>query len=180
MILFVYFALILKQKTQVAVQRLVLDAFADDDYELIAIHCSLASYRLAFLLNKNLNLRLFRKKEDIIFSHKDLIASFPIYQFEDHFRYTTYSLFGNKFQTQIEQKNNIANGLFGASEEDTLVTKYVIPELKNVNYFLKIETEASNFSSKDLLLNMLKISQIMTAYTVDYAALKSKNNLIFE
>ncbi|GGX07004.1 IPExxxVDY family protein [Aquimarina muelleri] len=163
-----------------AVQRLVLDTFADDDYELIAIHCSLASYRLAFLLNKNLSLRLFRKKEDIIFSHNDLIASFPLYQFEDHFQYTTYSLFGNKFQAKTEQKNNITNGLFTASAEDTLVTKYLIPELKNVDYFLKIETEASNFSSKSLLLNMLNISQIMTAYILDYAALKSKNNLIFE
>lgn len=163
-----------------AVQRLVLDSFADDDYELIAIHCSLASYRLAFLLNKNLNLRLFRKKEDIIFSHKDLIACFPLYQFEDHFQYTIYNLFGNKFQAQTEQKNNITNGLFTALAEDTLVTKYLIPELKSVDYFLKIETEASNFSSKSLLLNMLNISQIMTAYIVDHTILKSKNNLIFE
>ena len=163
-----------------AIQRLVLDTFADDDYELIAIHCSLASYRLAFLLNKNLNLRLFRKKEDVIFSHKNLIASFPLYQFEDHFQYTTYSLFGNKFQTKIENNINVTDGLFTASAEGALITKYLIPELKNVDFFLKIETETSNFSSKDLLQNMLKISQIMTAYALDYAPLKSKNNLIFE
>lgn len=162
-----------------AVQRLVLDTFADDDYELIAIHCSLASYRLAFLLNKNLNLKLFRKKEDVSFEYNDLVVNFPLYQYEDHFQYSTYSLLANKFKTKTEAKNNVSEGLF-AEEEDTYTTKYLIPELKNVDYFLKIETEASNFSSKSLLTNMLTITRIITAYTVEYTALKSKNNLIFE
>ncbi|WP_103866597.1 IPExxxVDY family protein [Aquimarina sp. I32.4] len=162
-----------------AVQRLVLDAFADDDYELIAIHCSLASYRLAFLLNKNLKLKLFRKKEDIIFRYDDSIANFPLYRYDDHFQYNAYSLLGNKFQTQIESNTDISDGLF-TTIENTFTTKHLIPELKKVDYFLKIETETSNFSSKSLLADMLSISQIITAYPVEYATLKSKNNLIFE
>ncbi len=167
------------KKIKVAVQRLVLDAFADDDYELIAIHCSLASYRVAFLLNKNLNLKLYRKKEDINFEYNDLTANFPLYQYDDHFQYSTYSLIGNKFQSKITSKNQISEGLF-TTIENTYTTKYLIPELKNVDYFLKIETEASNFSSKSLLIDMLAISQIITAYPLEYATLKSKNNLIFE
>ncbi|WP_164914108.1 IPExxxVDY family protein [Aquimarina sediminis] len=162
-----------------AVQRLALDTIADDDYELIAIHCSIASYRLAFLLNKNLNLKLFRKKEDISFEYGDLMGSFPLYQYDDHFQYSTYNLLGNKFRTQIESKNKASEGLFTTIEE-RYTTKYLIPELKNVDYFLKIETEASNFSSKSLVTNILTVPQIITAYTVEYTTLKSKNNLIFE
>ncbi|WP_025742161.1 IPExxxVDY family protein [Aquimarina pacifica] len=162
-----------------AVQRLVLDAFAEDDYELIAIHCSLASYRLAFLLNKNLNLRFSRNKKDIRFEYSDLIADFPLYQYDDHFQYNTYNLLGNKFHTKISLKNPITEGLF-STVEDTYATKYLIPELKNVDYFLKIETENTGFSSKNLLTHILTISQIVTAYPVEHTKLKSKNNLIFE
>ncbi len=162
-----------------AVQRLVLDTITDDDYELIAIHCSLVSYRLAYLLNKNLGLRLFRQKEDISFEHTNCIANYPLYQYHDHFEYNSYSLFANKFKTSIDTENN-AEGLF-ATIESTGTTTYLVPELKNVDYFLKIETETSNFSSGSLLNNMQNtISQIITAYTVDHKKLKSKNNLIFE
>ncbi len=162
-----------------AVQRLVLDAFAEDDYELIAIHSSLASYRLAFFLNKNLHLRLARKKEDIRFEYNDLIADFPLYQYDDHFQYNTYNLLGNKFHTEIASKTPESQGLF-SSVESTFTTKYLIPELKNVDYFLKIESESTNFSSKDLVNHILSISQIITAYPVEHTKLKSKNNLIFE
>lgn len=162
-----------------AIQKLILDTLEDDDYELIAIHSSLASYRLAFLLNKRLNLRLFRKKEDISFEYDDLEANFPLYQYEDHFQYSTYSLLGNKFRNKIEPQKLVSGGLF-ATSEDTYVTKYLIPELKNVDYFLKIETESFDSSSKSFLSKIIEISQVITAYTVEYATLKSKNNLIFE
>lgn len=162
-----------------AIQKLVLDTLDDDDYELIAIHSSIESYRLAFLLNQNLNLNLFRKKDDINFEYDDLTASFPLYQYHDQSHYNTYSLLANKFSAKIVSKAPDTIGLF-ANSEDAYTTKYLIPELKKVDYFLKIETEASNFSSKQLLNQMLTISHIVTAYSVVYSTLKSKNNLIFE
>ncbi|WP_062053643.1 IPExxxVDY family protein [Aquimarina longa] len=164
-----------------AIQRLVIDSITDDDYELIAIHCSLPSYRLAFLLNKSLNLKLFRKKEDINFNYNnDLIANFPLYQYDDHFKYNTYNLFGNKFQIHTGSKSHLSEGLFTNIVSDIYATKYLIPELKNVDYFLKVETESSNFSSTSLVTNIAAISQIITAYTIEWSTLKSKNNLIFE
>ena len=120
-----------------ATQRLVLDSFVDDDYELIAIHCSLASYRLAFLLNKTLNLRLYRTHEDINFEYSDLTANFPLYTYYNDFQYSTYSLFANKCRMRARSEKKVSEGLF-AMEKDTYITKYLIPELKNVDYFLKI------------------------------------------
>ncbi len=162
-----------------AVQRLVLDTVADDDYELIAVHSSLVSYRLAYFLNKNLGLRLYRKNEDIYYNYKGGIASYPLYQYEDHFHYNTFSLFGNKFKTSVVIENSTSQGLF-TSIENTNKTTYLIPELKNVDYFLKIETETINFSGVTLLDTILAIPQIITAYLVDHQNLKSKNNIIFE
>jgi len=171
--------LVLEKIVNVAIQKLVLDTLDDDDYELIAIHSSIESYRLAFLLNKNLNLNLFRKKEDINFEYDDLTASFPLYQYYDHSHYKTYSLLSNKFSAKTVSKTSDTVGLF-ANFEDPYTVKYLIPELKKVDYFLKIETEVFNFSSKQLLNEMLTISHIITAYAVGYSTLKSKNNLIFE
>ncbi len=162
-----------------AIQKLVLDTLEDDDYELIAIHSSLASYRLAFLLNKKLSLQLFRKKEDINFEYDDLVANFPLYQYDDHFQYSTYNLLGNKFKVKIEPEKSIPGELFGETE-NTYVTKHLIPELKTVDYFLKIDTESSTLSSKSIVTKILDISQVITAYTIEHATLKSKNNLIFE
>ncbi|MDY8135111.1 IPExxxVDY family protein [Aquimarina sp. 2201CG5-10] len=162
-----------------AIQKLVLDTLEDDNYELIAIHCSLESYRLAFLLNKNLDLRLFRKKEDINFDYNPLIASFPLYQYDDQFQYNTYYLIGNKFKTKVESDTKISDGLFADTREN-YVTKYLVPELKNVDYFLKIDTETSEFSIKSLLSSLTNISQVITAYAVEYNELKSKNNLILD
>lgn len=168
-----------KKSKKLAIQRLVLDTITDDDYELIAIHCSLPSYRLAFILNKYLDLKLFRTKEDINFEFDDLSIGFPLYQFDDQFQYNTYSLLANKFRKKIASQDPVSEGLFSQTE-DAYVTKYLIPELKNVDYFLKVETESSMFSSKTLLTQLLTVSQIVTAYQVEHKELKSKNNLIFE
>ncbi len=162
-----------------AIQRLVLDTIMDDDYDLIAIHCSLAPYRLAFTLNKYVNLQLFRKRGDIKFEYDTYSTAFPLFQYHDHFQYNTYSLLGNKFRTKIQTEIAPIKGLF-ADVEDRYITEHLIPELKNVDYFLKIEAETSQFSSKSLTTKLLSIPQIVTAYVVDYTQLKSKNNLIFE
>ena len=163
-----------------AIQRLVLETITDDDYELIAIHCSLAPYRVAFILNKYLNFHLFRKKEDINFEYDTITANYPLFQYHDHFHYTMYSLLGNKFKVTIQSNSTSLDGLFGSENDDMLVTKYLIPELKNIDYFLKIETETSQLLGKSLASQLLTIPQVLTAYVVNYAQLKSKNNLIFE
>ncbi len=161
-----------------AVQRLILESL-DDDYELIAIHCSLASYKLAFVLNKHLRLQLFRTKEDINFRYDDGIGTFPLYQYEDDFRYHTYSLLGNKFKTKQKSNAILSEGLF-SNTTDVYDVKYLIPELKKVDYFLKIETESLHFSCIPLLNTLQTIPQVITAHTVTHTQLKSKNNLILE
>ncbi|GAA4109051.1 IPExxxVDY family protein [Aquimarina addita] len=163
-----------------ATQRLVLETITEDDYELIAIHCSLAPYRVAFLLNTYLDLHLYRKKEDINFEYGDVTANYPLFQYEDHFHYNTYNLLGNQCKVIIQLDATSEDRLFESSNDDMHITKYLIPEMRKVDYFLKIETETSQFSGKSLANQLLTIPQVLTAYVVDYTQLKSKNNLIFE
>ena len=51
-----------------AVHKLVLDDFLEEaSYTLIAIHCTIEDFRLAYLLNKHLGINLTRKTSDLDF-----------------------------------------------------------------------------------------------------------------
>jgi hypothetical protein len=57
---------------------------------------------------------------------------------------------------------------------------YLIPELKKVDYFLKIRSDFDNLGTKILVNQINEIKQIISAYQVEPEALKSRDNLIFD
>lgn len=150
-------------------QVLTLDL--DDDYALIGIHSSEEDYRLAYLLNKHLHMRLNRFGDALDFENSS--AQFPLFEYKDEKNLINYYLINNTYLQFVNQEND--NGLFGGN----YTMSYLIPEKKNVDYFLKIEG-CSNTSFKGEIAGSLKmIDQIITAYPIDPDSLKSKNNLIF-
>ena len=50
-----------------AVYKLLDDDFDNDDYLLLAIHCAIDDYRLAYLLNQYLSINLKRYVHDLDF-----------------------------------------------------------------------------------------------------------------
>ncbi len=64
-----------------ALHKLLVDDFDDDSYKLIAIHCRLEDYRLAYLLNKYLGLKFKRKDHDIDFKY--LESSYSIFEWDN-------------------------------------------------------------------------------------------------
>ena len=74
-----------------AVHKLILDdTFDDSVYTLTAVHCRLEDFRLAYLLNKHLGIRLSRKVSDL--DAKNGQASYSIFEWEDEKQLTTWSL----------------------------------------------------------------------------------------
>ncbi len=52
------------------VHKLVLDDFTEDlSFSLIGIHCNLEDYKLAYILNKSLEINLRRKETDLQFNN---------------------------------------------------------------------------------------------------------------
>ncbi len=154
--------------------KMQLNMIVDDDYALIAIHCRMEAFRLAFLLNKHLGLQLVREKKDIDFKHPELIALYPLYRFFEPQNCFEYYLVSNQYKGNFTQTNS-PEKLF---QEDVFVTLYLLKEFKNVDFFLKIhDMEPKHL--KNILLKLNKIAQIITAYTVETEAIKSKENLIF-
>ncbi|TWO33821.1 IPExxxVDY family protein [Seonamhaeicola sediminis] len=158
-----------------AVHKLVLDAIDEDLFTLIAIHCTLEDYRLAYLLNKFLGITLRRKASDLDFQNGTL--TYAVYEWEDCKQQTIWSLVSNVCKTE-HYREGITDSLFNIQEKTTKIN-YLIPEYKTVNYFLKIDNEF-NFSKEKYILNrILKIPQVATAYNIESTQLKSKDHLIF-
>jgi hypothetical protein len=86
--------------------------------------------------------------------------------------------------TLIENKDellqinpNSSGDLFSEKKEKITANVYLLPEMKKVNYFLKIENTTLKLNEIVSALNSIK--QISTSYKVEDEQIKSKNNLIF-
>jgi hypothetical protein len=159
-----------------AVHKLILDdIFEESLYTLIAIHCTIEDYRLAYLLNNNLDIHLSRKPSDLDYNNGK--SAYSIFEWEDPKYLTTWNLVFNICKTELFQQVNYQS-LFN-SEDKITKTFYLIPEYKQVNYFLKIDNEFNVNKEKYILSSILKIPQVSTAYSIDASQLKSKDNLIF-
>jgi hypothetical protein len=158
-----------------ALHKLQVDDFYDDAYKLIAIHCRLEDYRLAYLLNKSLGLNLKRKAEDLDFEY--LKASYSIFEWNNETQYVTWNLISNVCKK--EEDGLYSTGTLFETNEKVLKTFHLIPEYKKVDYFLKISEEILNVNEKLILSRLQDIPQIITSYTVNPLKIKSKDHLIF-
>jgi len=159
-----------------AKHKLILDdVFEDLSFTLIAIHCSLEDFRLAYLLNKELAINLKRNEEDL--DYDTISASYSIFEWDDINHQTTWSLVSNLCQKEAETVPS-TQSLFG-NNDTTINTYHLISEFKTVDYFLKISSEGWFSHEKEILNSIQNTPSIITAYTIDATQLKSKNNLIF-
>ena len=158
-----------------ALHKLQVDDFYDDSYKLIAIHCRIEDYRLAYLLNKHLELKLERKEQDIDFKY--LESSYSIFEWDNETEYVLWNLISNICKKEEDSLSSTGT-LFSASEK-VLKTSHLISEYKKVDYFIKISDEIQNVDEKMILNKLQAIPQIITSYTVDPLKIKSKDHLIF-
>ncbi|AUP79623.1 IPExxxVDY family protein [Flavivirga eckloniae] len=159
-----------------AIHKLILnDIFEEDLYTLVAIHCTLEDYRLAYLLNRFLGISLIRKPLDLDYQNGE--STYSIFEWEDKKQQTIWNLVSNVCKMEVYRES--ANESLFDSEEKITRIAYLVPEYKTVNYFLKIDNEVKSSKEKYILNNILKAPQIATAYSIDVNQLKSKDNLIF-
>lgn len=161
------------------VQKLLLtDDFAED-FLLIAIHCSEEAYKVAFLLNQFAGLRLQRSTIDLEFTTEGLDITFPLFDYEDKLRYVNYDLVANKCKSKSVRV--LKNGsLFKDEVVPEMITTHLIPEFKQVDFFLKISTDTPSIAIRKIVTDINVIKQVISAYQIETEQLKSRNNLIFD
>ncbi|MEH6536704.1 MAG: IPExxxVDY family protein [Psychroserpens sp.] len=159
-----------------ALHKLVVDDFYDASFSLLAIHCSLEDYRLAYLLNKHLELNLERKAKDLDYNY--FAASFSIYEWGNTKFDIVWNLVSNVCKKE-EASLQSSGSLFQNSSTVTR-TFNLLPELKTVDYLIKVSNEHRNFNEKLIINKIQSIPQVITTYSVDIDQIKSKDHLIFD
>ncbi|MBL4605205.1 MAG: IPExxxVDY family protein [Flavobacteriaceae bacterium] len=154
------------------IHSLDLGDFCEDNYTLIGIHTALEDFKLAYLLNNNLNIQFSRANFSLDFESRESKASFSIYQYVNEEYDFDWYLIANSFS---EEKRNEKDTLAFTAETKT----YLIPEKKRVDYFIKIVGETNQELIYKTIDKIKRISQVVTSYTVDTNTLKSKEFLIF-
>lgn len=136
--------------------KLVLDLEFDFDFSLFGISSHVANYRLAWGINKLLEIDLERVEDiDLSFEiHKT--GNFSLYRFDDEDSYTTFHLLSNRCETG-----------------------YLIPELKQIDFFIQYwgpmaKKELSSFKDE-----LREIPSVLASMQIDPMELKSRNNLLF-
>ncbi len=158
-------------------QRHTLDTDCEEEFLLFALHCNIEEHKLAFLMNKYLDLKLKRRERDLDFFSKEGNISYPIFEFIDPQREDAFHLVNNACKTTSETTTS-AGSLFDTNVEEK--TNYLIPEYKKADFLFKISSdEITNFESS-ILPKLAKLPYVVTAYVLDYKKLKSRTNLNFD
>ncbi|CAN5258619.1 hypothetical protein BH23BAC1_BH23BAC1_18540 [soil metagenome] len=130
------------------------------DFELLGIISPVKDYKIAWAINNTLNFK-FKKNNDLkieFINDKQLIISNYTFETEN----SLLRLLKNKSQSVSD-----------------LTFSYLIPELKNFDYFIKIEDEADTFNQALLIKKIKTIPLIQYITTIDAGKLRSKENLLF-
>ncbi len=152
----------------VTTHRISADLYFED-FELIAVHADVHDFSLAYHLNKTMGLQLARRKKDLCLQDDIWFATF---EWSDDVNDNYWMLVANHCKTET---NNSSIGLFG--QETATVSRHLVEERKEVDYFLKLETEIPGMVDKTLK-SLKEIPGVLTAYGIDTEILKSKKNLI--
>ncbi len=161
-----------------AIHKLELGEFDEIDYHLIAIHTSLEDYRLAYFINQKLPINLSKSKNEIQINIKEGETNFSRFYYYDKENVISWNLIQNKNEVIQHKKENSQN-LFSNIKMEVSTKVHLLPELKKVDYFLKIENLEETMELTEIQSLLNTIESISTAYTVETNKIKSKNNLIF-
>lgn len=160
-----------------ATQKIYIHEFEESDYEVIAIHTTLEDSRLAYHINRQLEVLLARSEEDLQIQVKDGLTGLSRFEFYDEAQFITWNLVQNK--SEITHVTSGAGDLFASLEEEITTTVYLLPEFKKVDYLLKIENLEDDLDLEALVKKISDIEWVSLAYCIDKDKLKSKHNLIF-
>jgi hypothetical protein len=136
-----------------------LDTYNDYDFILLAIVSSARPHKLVWGINEGLEIRL-KKAEDILFDFKDgSKMSISNYLFETE--HTTVELFENR-----------------AVEVKGITKPYMLPELKEYDYFFKFGGNSDLFVLDELMEDLKSVPLIQYVTQQEVGELTSRDNLI--
>ena len=132
---------------------------------------------MAYFINQHLPVNLSKSNEEILISIKEGETQFSRFYFDDEDNFVSWNLIQNKNEV-IGQNEIINQDLFSNSSQVVATKVFLLPELKKVDYFLKIESD-DDLELAGIVKKLKSIKSLSTVYVVETETIKSKNNLIF-
>jgi len=136
--------------------KLKLELDEDFDFDLIGICSSFTDYRLCWGINKTLSINLERIEDYSMQNKKDGKFFFSFYEY---------------FNESTEEN-------FFLIKNQSYNFKKLITEQDKIDYFLIIKNNYE-IEIDNLLMKLKALDSVLTAFSFDVEALKSKSNLIF-
>lgn len=124
------------------------------DFDLIGICCGLKDYQVGWTINKLLELKLEKSREDLILKSKDTeITHFPLFDFNCEKSYKKYVMAGNK-----NSKG------------------YLAAEFKHMDYFLVINDESLDYNIERIIQKLNEDPAIISAIRINPKEIKARKN----
>jgi hypothetical protein len=140
--------------------KTILKIEFDYDFGLLAISSSIKDYRLCYFINKELG-TAFKRIDDLDLYDKE------------HRKQCSYSI----FKCAVEIDNLL---YYFISNKSNFASQLLIPQLKNIDYLIKISGNYSEMILQHWKQKLVKIPYIETIFEVNPAKIATKQNLIFD
>lgn len=137
-----------------------LDTYLDFSFDVIGLVCDKKDHVLAWHLNNSEHFNFHRvadQRIEFVDNTKLLISNFEDSSDQHH-----YHLLKNK----LSVSNNLKN-------------QYLLPELKEFDFFIKLESAVEEFNIDDLISSLKKIKIITYLVKLNVDKIKQKENLLF-
>ncbi|MDX5338055.1 MAG: IPExxxVDY family protein [Cyclobacteriaceae bacterium] len=128
------------------------------DFELLGLVSSVKDYKMAWAINQTLGLNLVRSEEIFI-----EFLSTPSLEISQYF---------------LSLPHGFVQLLKNKSLNSTQQLAYLIPELKNMDYFLLVQDETEEIDVAEFARLLSRNPLIQSAVRLDVTKLKSKENLL--
>ncbi len=136
--------------------KLTLDFEPEFDFLLIGISCHLKDYRFVWTINQHMDFQLKREEDLSMIVDKSKSKSlFSIFSFEDEENHIHYTLISNRGDAGV-----------------------LIPELKQVDYFLQIRGPVEEDKLQEEVEKLKKMPNVLTAFSIEPTTLKSGSILL--
>ncbi len=136
-----------------------LIADVDFDFSLLAIASQMKEYKLAWMINQDLGIRLVKQPDEIFhfLGDEQLCISNYLYQTEH-----------SKLRL-----------VFNRSKEETASNQFLIPELKQFDYLMLVEGFESSMVIAEVRETLKRINGVQMVNLMEIDQLKTRENLIF-
>lgn len=147
----------------------LLESVAEDNFDLWAIHTSLAPYQVAFTLNKYFQTSFRRHRKAVLLGPKK--ATFERYNWEVPCKGIHMELVSNRYS--YEEKSQAGFSLFDIPKTKEV---YLAPKLNTVDYFILQYGSSLSIFSEDTI----RSAPFEMAYKVALDEQPTELNLIFD